>query len=110
MTNTPSPFTLPKEVSFRKERLSYGWAYIFRHTQLGDLGRIVLQGRSDGRTHVTCEVSGDADDPNLPKYRVYKILDGWENLPPGPIRDQYEQDYMEWPVQDGAPWVDVDGE
>ena len=29
----------------------------------GDLGRIVFQGRPDGRTNVTCEVTGDADDP-----------------------------------------------
>jgi len=52
---------------------------------------------------------GTADDPSLSKYRVYKILDGWEYLPPGP-RDQYELDYNEWPVEDGAPWIDVDGD
>ena len=50
-----------------------------------------------------------ADDPTLSKYRVYKILYGWENLPPGPNRDQYEQDYNEWPMEDGAPYIDVDG-
>ncbi len=51
--------------------------------------------------------NGNPDDPSLPKYRVYKILKDWENLPPGPIRDEYELDYNEWPVEDGAPWVDV---
>ena len=35
--------------------------------QLGNLGRIVLQGRPDGRTHVTCEVAGDEDDPMTEK-------------------------------------------
>jgi len=40
---------------------------VFRHTQLGNLGRIVLQGRPDGRTHVTCEVAGDAGDPMTEK-------------------------------------------
>ncbi len=54
--------------------------------------------------------NGSPDDPSLPKYRVYKILKGWENLPPGPIRDEYELDYNEWPVEDGAPWVDVNGD
>jgi len=51
--------------------------------------------------------NGAADDPNLPKYRVYKVLDGWENLPPGPERDQYEMDYNEWPAEDGAPFNDI---
>ncbi len=51
---------------------------------------------------------GTADDPSLPKYRVYKVLNGWENLPPGPERDQYEMDYNEWPAEDGAPFNDLD--
>jgi len=53
---------------------------------------------------------GNADDPNLTKYRVFKILKGWENLPHSPIRDQYELDFNEWPVDDGAPWIDVNGD
>jgi hypothetical protein len=53
--------------------------------------------------------NGMPDDPSLPKYRVYKILKGWENLPPGPLRDQYEVDYNEWPMLDGAPYIDVNG-
>lgn len=56
-------FNLPKEVSFSKEQRPYGWVYIFRHTQLGRLGRIVLQGRTDGRTQVSCEIAGDSNDP-----------------------------------------------
>jgi hypothetical protein len=40
---------------------------VFRHTELGYLGRIVLQGRSDGRTHLTCEVAGDPADPMTEK-------------------------------------------
>ncbi|RMG39256.1 MAG: hypothetical protein D6732_04380, partial [Methanobacteriota archaeon] len=42
--------------------------------------------------------------------RIYKIRKNWENLPPGPERDDFEKDYNEWPVEDGAPWVDVDGD
>ena len=63
MQNTRKSFSLPPNVSFRKERLSYGWSYVFRHTELGELGRILLQGRPDGQTHVTCEVVGVPDDP-----------------------------------------------
>lgn len=62
-TNNPGAFQLPPGVSYVKERLAYGWAYVFRHRELGQLGRIVLQGREDGRCHVTCEVVGDPDDP-----------------------------------------------
>ena len=60
-------FQLPPDVSFSKEQLSYGWAYVFRHNTLGYLGRIVLQGRTDGHTHVTSEVAGDPDDPMTAK-------------------------------------------
>ena len=67
MPTPPDKFQLPPDVSFQKERLSYGWAYVFRHTQLGNLGRIVLQGRPDGRTHLTCEVAGDPADPMTAK-------------------------------------------
>jgi hypothetical protein len=53
---------------------------------------------------------GTADDPNLFKYRVYKVLDGWENLPPSPERDLYERDYNEWPAEDGAPFNDINND
>ncbi|MGH9396901.1 MAG: hypothetical protein ACRD18_08645 [Terriglobia bacterium] len=56
-------FQLPPDVSFEKERLSCGWAYVFRHRTLGRLGRIVLEGRDDGRTQVSCELAGDPADP-----------------------------------------------
>lgn len=53
---------------------------------------------------------GTADDPSLSKYRIYKIRKGWELLAPGPVRDAFEKDYNEWPVEDGAPWDDIDGD
>ena len=75
MAHTQEGFHLPPDVSFRKERLSYGWAYVFRHTQLGNLGRIVLQGRPDGRTHLICEVAGDPADPMTEKRAtIFKPL------------------------------------
>lgn len=54
--------------------------------------------------------NGQPDNPEDPKYRIFKIRKGWESLPPGPRKDAYEADYNEWPVEDGAPWVDVDGD
>lgn len=54
--------------------------------------------------------SGLADNPQDPRYRIFKIRKGWESLPPGEQRDNFETDYNEWPVEDGAPWVDVDGD
>ena len=75
MQKTHSGFQLPPDVSFRKERLASGWAYVFRHTKLGNLGRIVLQGRADGRTHATCEVAGDPEDPMTEKRAaIFKPL------------------------------------
>ena len=53
---------------------------------------------------------GTPDDPSLEKYRVYKLYKYWTQLPPGPKRDQYEKDYNEWPVEDGAPWIDINGD
>ncbi len=52
--------------------------------------------------------NGIADDPQKEKYRVYRILKNWESTPYGPERDQLEKDYNEWPVEDGAPWIDRD--
>lgn len=79
-------------------------------------GKIGREIRVNGNTHRQGLQAGKilpdgrADDPSLAKYRVFKIKKGWESLPPGPERDQYEADYNEWPVEDGAPWVDVDGD
>lgn len=52
---------------------------------------------------------GVADDMNKEKYRVFKLLKGWESLPAGEERDLAEKNYNEWPVEDGAPWEDHDG-
>lgn len=52
---------------------------------------------------------GTADDPSNLRYRIFKIRKGWETLPPGPERDALEKDYNEWPMADGAPYIDVDG-
>lgn len=46
-----------------------------------------------------------ADDPELEKYRIYKIKPGDSADPGSP---NYNVDYAEWPVEDGAP-VDANG-
>ncbi|MCJ7553275.1 MAG: T9SS type A sorting domain-containing protein, partial [Ignavibacteriaceae bacterium] len=53
---------------------------------------------------------GTPDDPSLEKYRVFKINKYWQDLPPGSKRDKLEKDYNEWPVEDGAPWIDINGD
>jgi len=55
--------SMPPGVSFRKEVLQGNQAYVFRHVELGDLGRIVVQGRPNGHCHLSSEVAGDPDDP-----------------------------------------------
>ncbi len=53
---------------------------------------------------------GTPANPNDPKYKIWKIRKGWESLPAGSERDRLEYDYNNWPVEDGAPWVDVNGD
>ena len=45
--------------------------------------------------------NGEPDNPHLPQYRLYIVNknDGPEN-----------PDVKEWPVKDGAPWIDADGD
>ena len=54
--------------------------------------------------------NGVAADTASERYRVFKIRKNWNEMPYGPERDAFEKDYYEWPVDDGAPWVDVDGD
>jgi len=64
---------------------------------------------------------GVAEDPALPKNRIYRVRPDIypggpfvdlstaatdEGLPATAIRDQYEKDWNEWPAADGAPFVD----
>jgi hypothetical protein len=52
------------DVSFSKQSWRNGWAYVLRHRTLGLLGRVLLQGTTDGRgCMVSCEVVGDPADP-----------------------------------------------
>ena len=62
---------------------------------------------------------GNAEDPNLPKNRIYRVRPDYktadfsqqsaeEGLSADEIRAQMQTDWNEWPVGDGAPFVDVD--
>ncbi len=79
----------------------------------GKIGREIRVGGSDYRHGLEAGpilADGNPANPGSDKYRIYKIRKGWENLPPGPEKDRLAKDYDEWPVDDGAPWVDVDGD
>lgn len=60
-------FQLPPDISYNQEQLIDGFAFNFRHSRLGDLGRILLQNRPDGQTQILCEIVGDPNDPMTAK-------------------------------------------
>ncbi len=60
-------FRLPPGVSSSKEPLSDGMAYVFRHEELGLLGRLVLQDMAGANCHISLELSGAPDDPMTEK-------------------------------------------
>jgi len=97
-------FQLPPNVSFQRQRLSYGWVYVFRHATLGQLGRVVLQDRSDGRCQLSCEVAGDPADPmTAERRRIFDPL-GLElarrvEAPAGPAPDAAWADPPPRPVE-----------
>jgi hypothetical protein len=63
---------------------------------------------------------GVAEDPNLPKNRIYRVRPDYrsadlssevrdEGSSASEVRAAYERDWTEWPVGDGAPYEDVNG-
>lgn len=78
---------------------------------------LFFAGKVDGEIRTACSSfnveyqpgiilpDGTPDDPTLEKYRVYKIKPGDSADPASP---DYNRDYAEWPVDDGAP-VDNNG-
>ena len=54
--------------------------------------------------------SGLPSDPTETKSKIFKLKKDWQYLPPGAERDRYEFDYVNWPVDVGAPWDDNDGD
>src|SRR5436305_9646398 len=62
-----SDFRLPLGVSMQQEPIPAGSAYVFRHAELGLLGRLVLQSLPSGYCQILCEVAGDPADPMTAK-------------------------------------------
>lgn len=54
---------LPPEISFEKQFLPHGVAFVFRHQDLGQIGRIVMIEAANGSTCIECETVGDPADP-----------------------------------------------
>lgn len=63
-------FQLPPNISSKKIRLPNCWAYVFRHTELGEIGRILLSETSNGKTIATAEITGFPEDPMTAKRRA----------------------------------------
>lgn len=55
--------SLPADVTVEKQQLVGQYVYCFRHTTLGELGRIVVQGLVEGQCNIVSEIAGDPDDP-----------------------------------------------
>jgi hypothetical protein len=63
-------FPLGPDVSYDKRTLHDGSvAYVFRHRELGDLGRVIVQARGETSCQCTAEVCGDPSDPMTEKRR-----------------------------------------
>jgi hypothetical protein len=63
-------FPLGPDVSYDKRTLTDGSvAYVFRHRELGDLGRVIVQARGETSCQCTAEVCGDPSDPMTEKRR-----------------------------------------
>ncbi len=54
--------------------------------------------------------NGLPSDPLDVKSKIFKLKKDWQYLPPSAERDRYEFDYLNWPVDVGAPWDDNDGD
>lgn len=65
-----NPFRLPPGVTKEKEIMTDGnQAWVFRHRDLGRLGRILIQPMEDGQSLTVAEVSGEEDDPLTAKRK-----------------------------------------
>lgn len=62
-----TPITLPPEVTFRTEQEGDTFYYIFTHSELGKMGRIVLKSSGAQQTEIKYEIVGPADSPRTKK-------------------------------------------
>jgi len=67
---SPSEFKLPEGITLqRSDLVDGGYAYTVTDKNLGQLGRILLQGMGDGKTHLSVEIFGDQNDPMIAKRK-----------------------------------------
>jgi hypothetical protein len=72
--DTPgSDFRLPPNITVMRQYLPNGIAYVFRDFDLGELGRLVVEGTPTGEARITSEVAGDPSDPMT--QRRLEVLD-----------------------------------
>ena len=62
-------FRLPPDITTSKTRVQDQWIYTFRYKEIGELGRIRLNG-IDGQTYINFETIGDPDDPMTTKRHL----------------------------------------
>lgn len=66
-----TPFSMPKDIGVEQKTLPTGnIAYVFRHTILGELGRLLILPHPSGKSQFNVEVSGDPNDPMTKKRRA----------------------------------------
>jgi len=58
-------FQLPPNITVTRQPLPNGLAYVFRDADLGELGRLAVEGTATGETRISSEVSGFPDDPMM---------------------------------------------
>jgi hypothetical protein len=63
-----TPINMPPKVSFTKEQKGDNFYFVFTHSELGKLGRIVLKSHSaTGQTEIKCEIADAGFSPNAQK-------------------------------------------
>lgn len=58
-------FQLPPNITITRQFLPNGFAYVFRDFELGELGRLAVEGTPTGETRITSEVAGFPSDPMM---------------------------------------------
>lgn len=64
--------SLPPGITMGRELINGVSVYVVRDRQLGEIGRIVLQGTPEDQAHLSFEVAGDPDDPTT-KSRMQRF-------------------------------------
>jgi hypothetical protein len=58
-------FQLQSNITVTRQFLPNGLAYVFRDVDLGELGRLAVEGTTTGETRITSEVAGFPSDPMM---------------------------------------------